>query len=741
MRAEPLEFKIEGMDCAEEVAVLKRELGPLVGDRDRLGFDVLNGKLTISEGPAEISPAAVMEAVARTGMRAEVWRDGPRSSDDETWFQRNGRTALTALSGTLTALGLHLHASITGSLQGAIGSEGMGLAQRTPALVQTVYGLGIVAGVWLVLPRAWLALRRVRPDMNLLMTLAVAGAVALGDWFEASTVAFLFALSLMLERWSVGHARRAVETLLDLSPPVARLLTSDGGTSEVAPDQVPVGKRFLVKPGERFPLDGRVVGGNSHTNQAPITGESMPVAKGPGDVVFAGTINGDGALEVESTKPAGATTLAHLIRMVSEAQSRRSGSEQWVERFAQVYTPAIIVLAVLVFVVPPLAVGGSWADWFYRALVLLVIGCPCALVISTPVTVVAAIAAAARQGVLIKGGLFVEIPGRVRAVAFDKTGTLTKGRPAVVGVYPLNGHTEAELLERVAALESRSEHPLAKAILAHAHERSVPIRPADDYQIIPGKGATARFNGETYWLGSHRYLEERGQETGEVHEKLEALSQGGVTVVVVGNQRHVCGYVTLADRVRANARQAVEELRALGVEKTVMLTGDNTPTATAIAEAAGVSDVRAELLPADKVNEVAGLVPKFRTVATVGDGGERRPGDGTGLAGHRNGGGGQRHGAGDGGHRPHVGRPDPHPVAGRPLPAGDAGRPVEHRRLAVDQGGVRGPHVRRVPLPVGCHRRRHGGLAAGDLQRPAAPQPGRWNVETIKVKVPVVVLE
>ena len=620
MQVEQQQFKIEGMDCAEEVAVLKKELGQIVGGEDRLAFDLLNAKLTISIASVAVTPESVLLAVARTGMKAEIWRDGPKPTDKQSLFQRRGRTLLTAVSGIFTLAGFVAHAVIAGSIREAIGSEGTGLARNVPPVVLALYGLGILAGAWFVLPRAWLSLRRLRPDMNLLMTVAVVGAAGLGDWFEASTVAFLFSVSLLLEKWSVGHARRAVESLLDLTPPMARLLLPDGSQSEVSPDQVPVGAILLVKPGERFPLDGRVIQGRSHVNQAPITGESLPVTKAPGDVIFAGTINGEGALEVESTKPSGSTTLAHLIRMVSEAQSRRSRSEQWVERFAQVYTPVVLGLSLAFFVIPPSLFGGSWSEWFYRALVLLVIACPCALVISTPVSVVAAIAAAARQGVLIKGGAFVEVPGRLRAVAFDKTGTLTEGQPTVVAVIPLDGHTESEFLERIASLEARSEHPLGRAILAYAHERNVPIRPVEAYQIIPGMGATARFDGKTYWLGSHRYLEQRGQETEEVRAKLEAMSQGGVTVVIVGNERHVCGYVALADRVRSSALKAVETLRALGIESIVMLTGDNTPTAKAIARVSGVHDVRADLLPADKVTAIENLVSKYGSVAMVGDG-------------------------------------------------------------------------------------------------------------------------
>ena len=351
-----------------------------------------------------------------------------------------------------------------------------------------------------------------------------------------------------------------------------------------------------------------------------MTGESLPVAKSPGDTVFAGTMNGDGALEVLTTKTSGSTTLAHLIRMVSEAQSRRSHSEQWVERFARIYTPVILGLALMVFVIPPLLFGGGWHEWFYRSLVLLVIACPCALVISTPVSIVAAIAAAARQGILIKGGAYVELPGRIRAMAFDKTGTLTHGQPTVVSLTPLNGHSKDEVLERMAALEAHSEHPLGKAILAYARERKIPIRPVEDYQVVAGKGATARFEGESYWLGSRRYLQERGQATEEVRSRLEAMSRDGVTLVVMGNEHHVCGYAALSDTVRTSATGTIQSLRDLGIRHFVMLTGDDRGSAERIAEGTGIEEVQADLLPADKVVAIEKLVSKFDLVAMVGDG-------------------------------------------------------------------------------------------------------------------------
>lgn len=384
--------------------------------------------------------------------------------------------------------------------------------------------------------------------------------------------------------------------------------------------EVTVGSTVVVKPGEKFPLDGRITKGRTQVNQAPITGESLPVPKAPGDEVFAGTINGDGTVEFATTKAAGDTTAAHIIKMVGEAQSRRAPSEQWVERFARYYTPAVMVLAVAVILVPPLLFGGAWSKWFYEGLVLLVIACPCALVISTPVSVVAALASAAKNGVLIKGGLYVELPARLRAVAIDKTGTLTEGAPSVGEVVPVSGHTDGELLEIAAAIEARSEHPLARAVVAHAQERGIRPTPAEDFQVLQGKGASATLGGRPVWIGSHRYLEERSQETPDMHRRLEALSSAGSSVVVVGNDEHVCGFIAVSDRLRTNAAAAVADLRAAGVEHVVMLTGDNRGTGEAVGRLAGVDEIKAELLPADKVAAVEELVRRFGEVAMVGDG-------------------------------------------------------------------------------------------------------------------------
>jgi Cd2+/Zn2+-exporting ATPase len=425
---------------------------------------------------------------------------------------------------------------------------------------------------------------------------------------------------LLLESWSVGRARNAIGKLMDLSPPMANVKLPNGRSKEVAPSEVDVGSIVVIRPGDKLPLDGKVVSGTSSINQASITGESVPVEKKPGDMVFAGTVNGDGLLEVETTKLAEDTMLAQIINMVGDAQSKRAPSEMWVEKFAAIYTPVVMIAAILIFIIPPTFFSGLWSDWFYRSLVLLVIACPCALVISTPVSIVAALASAAKHGVLIKGGFFVEIPSRLRAIALDKTGTITQGKPTVVEIVPLNGHDATELLTRAGALEQSSSHPLAQAILAEVSKRGLKLPLPEQFEIIQGKGARGTIDGKSYWLGSHRYLEERGQETPEVHDQLEALQNAGRSIVVVGNNEHVCGFIALGDTIRKESIDAIRELHRLGIDKIVMLTGDNAGTAQVVSKAVGIDEVKAELLPEDKVNAVAELVSRYGQVAMIGDG-------------------------------------------------------------------------------------------------------------------------
>lgn len=611
-------YKVRGLDCAEEVAVLRQAVGPLVGGADRLAFDVLNGRMTVPADAREVADEAILTAIATTGMSAVAWTSHAKSDDTDN--HRRQQALFTTASGVALLIGFTLHVVLSGGFAQAWQLLGSHANVYTPLPAIVAYFAAAILGARFVVVKAWFAARKLRPDMHLLMTVAVLGAIAIGEWFEAATVSFLFALSLALESWSVGRARRAIAALLDLAPPTARVLRPNGAEETMPVNEVKLGSRFVVLAGERIPLDGRVTAGASAVNQAPITGESVAVEKQPGAEVFAGTINGDGTLTIRATKLATDTTLARIIQMVEEAHARRAPSEQWVERFARVYTPAVMIFAVLVFLLPPVIFGQAWDEWFYRALVLLVIACPCALVISTPVSIVASLASAARAGVLVKGGVFIELPARLRAIAMDKTGTITGGEPEVVQVIPLGNHTEAELISRAAALEARSTHPLARAIHRYAKRKGIAPAPAADVQVLGGKGLTGVFDGEPFWLGSHRYVVERGQDAPEVARQAEALETDGKTVVVVGNSRHVCGLVAVADTIRPEAREIVRQLHAAGIAHLVMLTGDNRVTAQAIAREVGIDEVHAELLPENKVEKLEEVIARYGTVAMVGDG-------------------------------------------------------------------------------------------------------------------------
>ena len=617
-QSQTVSFHIRGMDCAEEVAVLKRAVGPLVGGEENLSFDALRGKMTVLEAPAGVSEAEIFEAVSRTGMTATAWRktaDG-KSVIAETMWERHGRTMLCVSSGLLLVAAFAIHALRSGSLLAALAGD----HESVPLAAILLYLASAVAGAWFIVPKAIYAARSLRPDMNLLMVIAVIGAIGIGEWFEAATVSFLFALALLLEKWSVGRARRAIGALMELSPDLARVVDPESDrTTTLAVEEVPIGTLVRVRAGDKIPLDGEIQKGRTAVDQSAITGESMPVDKQEGDEVFAGTVNGAGTIDIRITKAAGETTLAKIIKLVEDAQARRSPSEQWVERFARYYTPAMMALAIGVAILPPLVVGG-WSVWFYRALVLLVIACPCALVISTPVSVVAGLASSARSGVLVKGGSYLEAPAGLKAMAFDKTGTLTLGRPSVQRVVPFEGHTEAGLLATAASLEAESNHPLAAAIVAAAESAGVSFEPARSLTMIAGKGAEGEIGDRRFWIGSHRLMEEKGAETPEFHRLAEEMEDSGHSLVALGDDGHICGLIGVADEIRPGAAAALEELRSLGIEDLVMLTGDNDRTAAAVAATVGVTDFSAELLPQDKVEAVTRLGHELGAVAMVGDG-------------------------------------------------------------------------------------------------------------------------
>ena len=610
-------FHVSGLDCAEEVSILNRVVGPEVGGQEYLAFDVINARMTVLDGGPNSSSDRILELVATTGMTAKPWDAEDASADQAAHLKK--QKWFTMLSGGFWAAGFIYHIIETG-FGGAIGLfSGHGEAPM-PMAEAALFAIAILFGVWLVSPKAWSSARRLSPDMNLLMVVAVAGAIGLGEFFEAATVAFFFSLSLYLESWSVGRARNAVSALLDLAPPTARVLYDDGSEADVPAAAVAVGARFVVRGGDRIPLDGEVVDGAGAVDQAPITGESALVPKETGDDVYAGSINGEGTLTVRATKAASDTVLSKIIRMVGDAHSRRAEVEQWVTKFARIYTPVVMVLAIVIALVPPLFAGGDWGFWFYNALVLLVIACPCALVISTPVSIVASLAASARNGVLIKGGAYVEAPGRTTALAMDKTGTITMGEPEVAAVYPIGETSERDLLMRAAALEARSSHPLARAILSRAEQDGMQIVAAENTRTVPGRGLEGHLDGQSIWLGSDRFAEEKGLGTAIPAELRDAIEGSGSTLVAIGDATGVNGVLELRDRIRPDAKGIVARLHAQGVKKIVMLTGDNAATARAVAVEVGIDEVRAELLPEDKVAAVEELVAIHDTVAMIGDG-------------------------------------------------------------------------------------------------------------------------
>ena len=484
------------------------------------------------------------------------------------------------------------------------------------------YAAAILIGGYSLFIKGFKNLVRLNFDMNTLMTVAILGAAAIGEWGEGATVVILFAISEALERYSMDKARQSIESLMDIAPKEA--LIRRGNEEMMVPvDDIQVGDIMIVKPGQKLAMDGIVIKGTSTLNQAAITGESVPVAKTVGDEVFAGTLNEEGLLEVKVTKRVEDTTLSKIIHLVEEAQAERAPSQAFVDRFAKYYTPVIIIFALLLAVIPPLFMGADWSEWIYRGLALLVVGCPCALVISTPVAIVTAIGNAAKNGVLIKGGIYLEEAGSLKVIAFDKTGTLTKGVPSVTDVVTYNGN-ENELMAITAAIEKGSQHPLASAIIRKAEEDGLNFNDVsvEEFQSITGKGVKAKVNNEMYYVGSPGLFEEllpNGIQS-EIKEQMTTLQTQGKTVMALGTEKEILALIAVADEIRESSKEVIRKLHQVGIEKTVMLTGDNQRTAEAIGKQVGVSDIKADLLPEDKLNFIKELRDKYQSVAMVGDG-------------------------------------------------------------------------------------------------------------------------
>jgi Cd2+/Zn2+-exporting ATPase len=563
-----------------------------------------SGALVLDYDPGRDPREAVAAIVRAAGHGLETAEEEGAEPSPAAEKSRDVHLLTLVSSGALLAAGYLLE----------LGRFGSGFRNPAP----WAFIAATVLGGWVTSRRAWISLRALRLDINALMALAVVGAVVLGDFAEAATVIFLFSLGQLLESRALERTRRSVRDLVSLAPALARV-RRHGREVEVRLAEAVVGDTLIVRPGERVALDGVVVSGNSALDEAPITGEAAPVDKAPGDRVFAGSLNASGLLEVEVTAAREDSTLARMIYLVEEAQAQRAPSQRLVDSFTRYYTPIVVAGAVAVAVVPPLAGLGSWHEWAYRALVVLVASCPCALVISTPVAIVSAITRATRDGVLVKGGAHLETAAKVRAIAFDKTGTLTCGRPEVTEVVPL-GEASAERVSRLAgALESGSNHPVAEAVLRAAG--TLPVEgEVRDLTDVAGRGVRARIGATVYSIGSPAFAGAEGALDEAAGERIDALEATGATVLVLFSDHTALGLIAVADAVRPEAPGVVRRLLAGGMEHVVMLTGDNERAAAAVAAQAGLTEHRARLLPEHKMDAVRELRSRYGSVAMVGDG-------------------------------------------------------------------------------------------------------------------------
>lgn len=595
-------FHVPGMDCATEKDIISNRLEGLSGVRG-LDFDVLDRVVTVTH---EDGAEAVIEAALKD-VKMEPKRLGEAASPVQA-----GRASLAQGSawnaGTWLLIGSGLAAAASEVLAWVSGDE-----SSLPVIALAV--LAMLLGGPATFKKGVVALRTFTLNINLLMLLAVTGAMVIGQWPEAAMVTFLFALAELIEARSLDRARNAIRSLMALAPETARVLR-DGGWSEVPAAEVQPGWRVQIPPGERVPLDGKVILGTSAIDQAPITGESIPVDKAAGDPVFAGTINGPGLLEIEVTAGQGDTTLARIARTIREAQGQKAPTERFVDRFARIYTPAVLALAFLVAFLPSIITGTELYPWVYKALVLLVIACPCALVISTPVTVVSALAAAARRGILVKGGVHLEGAKDLRFLALDKTGTLTEGRPSLTDIVPLGGTPRDELLRLAASLEATSTHPLAQAV---ARAWKGPLSPVPWVTNKVGRGLEGKVDGQLVSIGSHRFAEEMKVCGPDVERELARLEADGKSVMIVWSDSQVLGVLGVADTLRQTSIEAIRELHALGI-KIAMLTGDNPTTAAAVGREVGIDEVDADLLPEQKLAIIERLVKEHGKVGMVGDG-------------------------------------------------------------------------------------------------------------------------
>ena len=665
-------YRIENMDCPTEEALIRSKLAGLAGVAG-LEFNLMQRTLAVQHELPSLSPveqalkAIGMQAVRMDQASAEqttklsiAKMDCPTEETlirnklgtvagvadlDFNLMQRtlSVRHANQVLPDVLVALqALGFEAQVVDTAEVASPSAApvttptnwwpLGISLVTASAAEAVYWLhngnhwsvvvlalvAVFTGGLSTYKKGWIALKNRNLNMNALMSIAVTGAMLIGHWPEAAMVMVLFALAEVIEAKSLDRARNAIRGLLDLTPEQATVQQADGTWREVGAKQITIGARVRVKPGERIALDGEVLEGRSAVNQAPITGESLPVEKSPGDSVFAGTINESGSFEYRVTALANNSTLARIIHAVEAAQGSRAPTQRFVDQFARWYTPVVFGVAIAVALLPPLFMGAAWLDWIYRALVLLVVACPCALVISTPVSIVSGLAAAARHGILIKGGVYLEEGRKLRWLALDKTGTITHGKPAQTDFVTWGNALASDSRSIAASLAARSDHPVSKAVAQAAQTDGVALLDVAEFNALPGRGVQGQINGETYHLGNQRMLGALGQCTPELEQRIAALETMGKTVVMLVSAKGVHALFAVADTIKESSRSAIAELHALGIN-TMMLTGDNPHTAQAIAAQAGIDRAQGNLLPDDKLREVEQLARSGK-VGMVGDG-------------------------------------------------------------------------------------------------------------------------
>ncbi|GAE31838.1 heavy metal translocating P-type ATPase [Halalkalibacter hemicellulosilyticus] len=598
MKTDEQRFHVQGLSCADCSAQFEKNVRGLPGVREaKVHFATAKLSVYGDVSIEELEQAGSFDQLKVTAENEELLRT-------PLWKQKGA--IQTFLSGVLLIVGLALYVGISEDAYWAI----------------LLFALSIVIGGYRLFIQGIKNIFGLQFDMKALMTIAIIGAVFIGEWAEGAAVVFFFSISEWLEMYSMDRARKSIRSLMGMAPKKA-LIKKDGEWVETKVDEVVVGDIMFVKPGDKVALDGIVIKGISTINQAPITGESIPVVKEVGHDVFAGTLNEDGMLEVEVTKKKEDTTITKIIHLVEDAQAKRAPAQAFVDRFAKYYTPIVIMIALMVAVIPPLIVSGSWNEWVYRGLALLVVACPCALIISTPVSIVTAIGTAARNGVLVKGGMYLEALSSLTSIAFDKTGTLTKGQPEVTDVVSFQ--ERENWFQIVAEIERGSQHPLAKAIVRKAEQNgndNKRLYDVSEFKSITGKGIQATVNEQRYWIGNVEFIKENCQEVVEdkVSQHITRLQQEGKTVVIVTDGNELLGAIAVRDEVRKSSEKSLHQLKQLGLEKMVMLTGDHRSTASGIAKQLGGIEVKAELLPEDKLHVIRTLKESGGRIAMVGDG-------------------------------------------------------------------------------------------------------------------------